>query len=121
MSDVPRTDAAKRWMSGFADEWVPRYVCEQIERELNEAKSRTALQGMNMACIDDIINGDNRSGMTPDTTLVAQVGKMKRDLNEAVECLIRASNSVEAGLDYYKLTGMAQRWRKAAGRTKENT
>ena len=33
MSDTPITDAAKRYIDGFADEWVPRYVCEELERE----------------------------------------------------------------------------------------
>lgn len=36
MSDTPETDAAKRKIKGFADEWVPRYVSEQLERERNE-------------------------------------------------------------------------------------
>lgn len=32
MSDVPKTDAACRAMKGHADTWVPRYVCEELER-----------------------------------------------------------------------------------------
>ena len=37
MSDTPRTDAAKRKIDGFADEWVPRYVSEELERERDKA------------------------------------------------------------------------------------
>lgn len=33
---TPRTDRAKRPMDGFADEWVPRYISEELERERNE-------------------------------------------------------------------------------------
>jgi len=37
MNDTPRTEAAARRIDGFADEWVPRYVSEELERELHEA------------------------------------------------------------------------------------
>jgi hypothetical protein len=37
MNDTPRTDSAARHIDGFADEWVPRYVSEELERELHEA------------------------------------------------------------------------------------
>ena len=33
MSNTPKTDAAARHIDGFADQWVPRYVSEEIERE----------------------------------------------------------------------------------------
>lgn len=33
---TPITDRAKRPMDGFADEWVPRYICEELERQRNE-------------------------------------------------------------------------------------
>jgi hypothetical protein len=33
VSATPRTDAAKRKIDGFADEWVPRYITEELERE----------------------------------------------------------------------------------------
>lgn len=38
MNDTPETDKAKRPIKGFADEWVPRYVSEQLERERDEAR-----------------------------------------------------------------------------------
>ena len=37
MTNTPRTDAASRHIEGFADQWVPRYVSEELERELQEA------------------------------------------------------------------------------------
>jgi uncharacterized protein (UPF0147 family) len=36
MKATPRTDAAKRVVAGMADEWVPRYISEELEREINE-------------------------------------------------------------------------------------
>jgi hypothetical protein len=36
MKATPRTDAAKRVVAGMADEWVPRYISEELEREVNE-------------------------------------------------------------------------------------
>ena len=36
MSDTPVTDKNKRQIDGFADEWVPRYVCEELERKLTD-------------------------------------------------------------------------------------
>jgi len=36
-TDTPRTDAAARHIDGFADQWVPRYISEELERELREA------------------------------------------------------------------------------------
>lgn len=33
---TPITDRAKRPMDRFADEWVPRYICEELERQRNE-------------------------------------------------------------------------------------
>lgn len=39
---TPETDAAKRKIEGFADEWVPRYVSEEMERRI--AVCREALQ-----------------------------------------------------------------------------
>jgi hypothetical protein len=33
---TPRTDAHARSMPGFADQWVPRYISEELERELAE-------------------------------------------------------------------------------------
>ncbi len=41
---APRTDRAKRPMDGFADEWVPRYISEELERERNELLE--ALEGL---------------------------------------------------------------------------
>jgi hypothetical protein len=35
--NTPRTDSAARRIDGFADEWVPRYVSEELERELQQA------------------------------------------------------------------------------------
>lgn len=32
--NTPITDAAARYIDGFADQWVPRYVSEETEREL---------------------------------------------------------------------------------------
>jgi hypothetical protein len=40
-TDTPITDNAKRKIVGYADEWVPRYVSEEIERKLNEAQFNT--------------------------------------------------------------------------------
>jgi hypothetical protein len=40
--DTPRTDKAKRPMIGHADEWVPRYICEELERELSAAREALA-------------------------------------------------------------------------------
>jgi hypothetical protein len=37
---TPETDAAKRRIAGMADEWVPRYVSEHLERELAEARDK---------------------------------------------------------------------------------
>ena len=39
MSDTPRTDRHAKNMAGYADLWVPQYVCEELERELAEARS----------------------------------------------------------------------------------
>jgi hypothetical protein len=36
MNDTPRTDANARYINGFADQWVPRYVSEELERELTQ-------------------------------------------------------------------------------------
>ena len=44
MNDTPITDRNKRRIEGFADEWVPRYVSEELERKL--AVARTALKGL---------------------------------------------------------------------------
>lgn len=38
MSKTPRTDVAARYIEGFADQWVPRYVSEELERELKESR-----------------------------------------------------------------------------------
>lgn len=38
MSDTPITDSSKRLMNGYADEWVPRYISEELERERNQAR-----------------------------------------------------------------------------------
>jgi hypothetical protein len=35
--NTPRTEAAARHIDGFADKWVPQYVSEELERELQEA------------------------------------------------------------------------------------
>jgi hypothetical protein len=35
MMNTPRTDAAARHIDGF--QWVPRYISEELERELQEA------------------------------------------------------------------------------------
>lgn len=44
MSDTPETDSSKRLMNGYADEWVPRYISEELERKLTEVtKQRDAL------------------------------------------------------------------------------
>jgi hypothetical protein len=118
---------------------VPRFIHDDVLRELAEAKSRIATQDMTMACIDDIINGDDRSGMTGDAVLVAQVSLMARELkqcrenrlaqgasiaavtdqrDEARECLREAIDEVEwyesktggrTGLSHIK------KWRNAAG------
>ena len=37
MNKTPRTEAAARHIDGFADKWVPCYVSEELERELQEA------------------------------------------------------------------------------------
>jgi thiaminase len=37
-SDTPITDSHKRKIEGYADEWVPRYVSEELERKLRESK-----------------------------------------------------------------------------------
>jgi hypothetical protein len=34
MTKTPKTDKAKRKIDGYADEWVPCYVSEELEREL---------------------------------------------------------------------------------------
>jgi len=49
-----------------------------------------------------------------------EICELERELAEARECLREASTAVEAGVDYYKLSAMAQRWRKAAGMSCEN-
>lgn len=36
--ETPITDKAKRKIDGFADEWVPRYVSEELERKLTVAR-----------------------------------------------------------------------------------
>lgn len=36
--ETPITDKAKRKIDGFADEWVPRYVSEELERHLTIAR-----------------------------------------------------------------------------------
>ena len=33
-TDTPRTDTAARHIDGFADKWVPRYVSEELKRDL---------------------------------------------------------------------------------------
>jgi len=40
MNDTPRTDANARYINGFADQWVPRYVSEDLERELKGAQAQ---------------------------------------------------------------------------------
>jgi hypothetical protein len=40
MSDAPITDTHARPMEGFADQWVPRYISEELERELAEIKKK---------------------------------------------------------------------------------
>jgi hypothetical protein len=40
MSDTPVTDKNKRQIDGFADEWVPRYVCEELERKLTDMQKK---------------------------------------------------------------------------------
>ena len=55
MSYTPRTDAAKRSIPGFADEWVPRYISEELERELAEARAQrdTVANALQTAIIND--------------------------------------------------------------------
>jgi hypothetical protein len=40
MSDTPITDAHAHPMEGFADQWVPRHISEELERELAEIKKK---------------------------------------------------------------------------------
>ena len=42
VSATPQTDASKRKIAGMADEWVPRYVCEELERDLAAANEQLA-------------------------------------------------------------------------------
>lgn len=35
-SETPVTDTAKRLIAGMADEWVPRYIAEELERDRNQ-------------------------------------------------------------------------------------
>ena len=44
MSNTPKTDAAARHIDGFADQWVPRYISEEIEREMIEPRKATTTQ-----------------------------------------------------------------------------
>ena len=39
MNNTPKTDAAARHIDGFADQWVPRYISEEIERECDAWKA----------------------------------------------------------------------------------
>ncbi len=38
MSDTPITNTHARPMEGFADQWVPRYISEELERELADLR-----------------------------------------------------------------------------------
>lgn len=53
-SDTPETDAAKRRINGMADEWVPRYVSEQLERERDEARASLAAAEAWSATLADV-------------------------------------------------------------------
>lgn len=39
-TSIRRTDDEARYIDGFANQWVPRYVSEELERELVEALDR---------------------------------------------------------------------------------
>lgn len=43
-SFTPITDICKRKIEGYADEWVPRYVSEELERRLHEANQQMLKQ-----------------------------------------------------------------------------
>jgi predicted RNase H-like nuclease (RuvC/YqgF family) len=63
---------------------------EMMARELKQCRGNRMVQGASIAAVTD-----------------------QRD--EARKCLREAVDAVDAGTDYYKLSAMAHRWRKAAG------
>jgi hypothetical protein len=60
MSDTPKTDAAKRDIKEYADQWVPRYISEELERELRNAYEALNIRKGYRECPDckaDIADG----------------------------------------------------------------
>jgi len=61
MNDTPRTDANARYINGFADQWVPRYVSEDLERGLKGAQAqRDRLAEALRKCLEDSVREQRR-------------------------------------------------------------
>ena len=74
MKATPRTDAAKRVVAGMADEWVPRYISEELEREINELLEK-----------NEMIEIRHSATMMHTQTVVEAHKSLERELAEAQE------------------------------------
>lgn len=73
-TDTPRTDAAKQKITGYADEWVPRYVAEELERELNHARTLPDYSKMDTSYGASVIR--DLLGLQPHTPLFGLGGQL---------------------------------------------
>jgi hypothetical protein len=64
MSDTPITDAHARQMEGYADQWVPRHISEELERELAEIKKKREKV---LDILAEVLD-DWRAGLSPNET-----------------------------------------------------
>lgn len=81
MSNTPKTDAAARHIDGFADQWVPRYVSEEIERERDAWKAAHD----NQVKLKQIIS--NRPDLKERAKLVAELIEERDGWREAAYAL----------------------------------
>jgi len=81
--NTPRTDAAARSIDGFADQWVPRYVSEELEKELKTANDYVdrLVEHKDMVCLPaDLANLRNANAH-----FAIENEKLKKQRDEALE------------------------------------
>jgi len=97
MIDTPRTETVSRHIDGFSDKWVPQYVSEDLERELNEARERLTAIEIVMRCA---LGGHPDSELWGEAGLIAATMRCVDTLSEVTEQRDRLAEALERILSY---------------------